>query len=178
MGTYSPHFIQQEDLLANFLPIQEEMQDMLGIEDLFKKRRFRELIEARFMFYAYCYSRYKKISKSSLAWYGRQDHATVLHAIKTHDNLTQTDHGYKAKTDHVFSRLDGIFKNKTSDKLEDFLVKYIRNSSQNHLEEIYNKIVIQPAGILDVVDGKENTFFHVDDPEIEKEVSQLETLNI
>ena len=175
MSTTKPDIIQQENILADLLPIQEEMQEMLGIKDLFQKRRFRPLIEARFMFYAYVQSRYKKLTKSSIAWYGRQDHATVLHAVKAHSNLVLTEPNYRQRAQGVFERLDGIFKNKAEDSLRDFLVKYIRNSSQKHLEQVYNKLVIQTPGILDVVEGKENTFFHVE-PEKEKEATEAEIM--
>jgi chromosomal replication initiator protein len=67
----------------------------MDIETLCSKTRKRHIVQARqlAMFFA------KKYTKSSLASIGSQigdrDHATVLHACKTIDNLLETDKQFK-----------------------------------------------------------------------------------
>src|SRR5690606_42150470 len=67
----------------------------LDIETLCSKSRKRNIVQARqlAMFFA------KKYTKSSLAnigsQIGKRDHATVLHACKTVDNLLETDKEFK-----------------------------------------------------------------------------------
>jgi chromosomal replication initiator protein len=67
----------------------------LPIELLKSKTRKREVVQARqiAMFFS------KKLTKSSLAKIGQQcggkDHATVLHACRTVNNLSETDKGFR-----------------------------------------------------------------------------------
>ena len=67
----------------------------LPIELLKSKTRKREVVQARqiAMFFS------KKLTKSSLAKIGQQcggkDHATVLHACWTVNNLSETDKGFR-----------------------------------------------------------------------------------
>ena len=67
----------------------------ISLEELQSKTRKRHVVQARqlAMFFA------KKYTKSSLAnigdQIGKRDHATVLHACKTVDNLNETDKQFK-----------------------------------------------------------------------------------
>ena len=73
----------------------------LPVETIQNTSRKREIVQARqlSMYFA------KKITKSSLAVIGMQcgnkDHATVLHACKTIDNLRQTDRHMRAMVDEL-----------------------------------------------------------------------------
>lgn len=77
----------------------------LDIDTLCSKSRKRHIVQARqlAMFFA------KKYTKSSLANIGSQigdrDHATVLHACKTVDNLLETDKEFKAYHDEINKKL-------------------------------------------------------------------------
>lgn len=68
----------------------------ISLEDFHSKLKKREIVMARQL--AMYFS--KKYTKSPLATIGRQcgnkDHATVIHAIKTIENLLQTDKQFKA----------------------------------------------------------------------------------
>ncbi|GGE12411.1 chromosomal replication initiator protein DnaA [Psychroflexus salis] len=77
----------------------------MDIETLQSKTRKRHIVQARqiAMYFA------KKMTKSSLASIGKQigsrDHATVLHACKTVDNLQSTDKEFKKYVEDLSSKL-------------------------------------------------------------------------
>ena len=77
----------------------------LPVETIQNTSRKREIVQARqlSMYFA------KKITKSSLAVIGMQcgnkDHATVLHACKTIDNLRQTDRHMRTMIDELEKKL-------------------------------------------------------------------------
>nr|WP_297308834.1 chromosomal replication initiator protein DnaA [uncultured Flavobacterium sp.] len=77
----------------------------LDVETLCSKTRKRHIVQARqlAMFFA------KKYTKSSLANIGSQtgdrDHATVLHACKTVDNLIETDKQFKGYFEDINKKL-------------------------------------------------------------------------
>jgi chromosomal replication initiator protein len=77
----------------------------MDVETLQSKTRKRHIVQARqiAMFFA------KKMTKASLASIGKQigerDHATVLHACKTVNNLTSTDKQFKKFVEDLDKRL-------------------------------------------------------------------------
>ena len=87
--------------------IQKIVSDyfQLDLEILQSKTRKRHVVQARqlAMFFA------KKYTKASLANIGSQigdrDHATVLHACKTVDNLVATDKQFKKFVDDIQKKL-------------------------------------------------------------------------
>lgn len=70
-------------------------------EDFFKSTRKRNVVQARqlSMYFA------KKYTKASLVVIGekcgKKDHATVIHALKTIDNLLETDKQFRAMTEKI-----------------------------------------------------------------------------
>jgi chromosomal replication initiator protein len=87
--------------------IQKTVSDyfQLDLETLQSKTRKRHVVQARqlAMFFA------KKFTKASLANIGSQigdrDHATVLHACKTVDNLVATDKQFKKYMEDIHKKL-------------------------------------------------------------------------
>ncbi len=77
----------------------------IGFEQLQSKTRKREIVQARqvAMFFS------KSMTKSSLATIGSQiggkDHATVLHACKTVNNLIETDKRFRLQVDEIGKKL-------------------------------------------------------------------------
>lgn len=77
----------------------------MSVDQLNSKTRKREVVQARqiAMYFA------KTMTKSSLATIGAsiggKDHATVLHACKTVNNLLETDKGFKAYIDEIDKKL-------------------------------------------------------------------------
>ncbi len=74
-------------------------------EQIQSKTRKREIVQARqvAMFFS------KNLTKASLATIGsqigRKDHATVLHACKTVNNLIETDKGFRLQIDEIGKKL-------------------------------------------------------------------------
>ena len=87
--------------------IQKVVSDyfQMDVETLQSKTRKRHIVQARqlAMFFA------KKFTKASLAsigtQIGRRDHATVLHACKTVDNLTATDKQFRKYVEDLNKKL-------------------------------------------------------------------------
>ena len=87
--------------------IQKVVSDyfQMDVETLQSKTRKRHIVQARqlAMFFA------KKLTKASLASIGSQigkrDHATVLHACKTVDNLSMTDKQFKKYVEDLQKKL-------------------------------------------------------------------------
>ncbi|MDN3665447.1 chromosomal replication initiator protein DnaA [Algibacter miyuki] len=87
--------------------IQKVVSDyfQMDIDTLQSKTRKRHIVQARqlAMFFA------KKLTKASLASIGSQigkrDHATVLHACKTVDNLSSTDKQFKKYVEDITKKL-------------------------------------------------------------------------
>lgn len=87
--------------------IQKVVSDyfQMDVDTLQSKTRKRHIVQARqlAMFFA------KKFTKASLAsigsQIGRRDHATVLHACKTVDNLTSTDKQFRKYVDDLNKKL-------------------------------------------------------------------------
>ena len=77
----------------------------IGMEQMQSKTRKREIVQARqvAMYFA------KSFTKSSLATIGSQiggkDHATVLHACKTVNNLIETDKRFRIQIDELDKKL-------------------------------------------------------------------------
>jgi chromosomal replication initiator protein len=77
----------------------------IGLEQLQSKTRKREIVQARqvAMFFS------KTLTKSFLATIGSQiggkDHATVLHACKTVNNLIETDKRFRLQVDEIEKKL-------------------------------------------------------------------------
>jgi chromosomal replication initiator protein len=77
----------------------------IGLEQMQSKTRKREIVQARqvAMFFS------KSLTKSSLATIGSQiggkDHATVLHACKTVNNLIETDKRFRIQIDELEKKL-------------------------------------------------------------------------
>ena len=87
--------------------IQKVVSDyfQMDVETLQSKTRKRHIVQARqlAMFFA------KKLTKASLASIGskigKRDHATVLHACKTVDNLSMTDKQFKKYVEDLHKKL-------------------------------------------------------------------------
>ena len=87
--------------------IQKVVSDyfQMDVDTLRSKTRKRHIVQARqlAMFFA------KRLTKTSIASIGNQigqrDHATVLHACKTVDNLTETDKQFKKYVDDLTKKL-------------------------------------------------------------------------
>src|SRR5690606_38179775 len=100
-------FVKQVHKEVSIDQIQEVIAQYfdMDVDTLQSKSRKRNIVQARqlAMFFA------KKYAKASLASIGSQigdrDHATVLHACKTIDNLLETDKQFKAYFNDINNQL-------------------------------------------------------------------------
>src|SRR5690554_4839673 len=100
-------FVKNTKLEVSIDYIQKVVSDyfQMDIDTLQSKTRKRHIVQARqlAMFFA------KKLTKASLASIGSQigkrDHATVLHACKTVDNLTSTDKQFRKYVEDLSKKL-------------------------------------------------------------------------
>ncbi len=77
----------------------------MDLETLQSKTRKRHIVQARqiAMFFA---KKYTQVSLASIgSQIGKRDHATVLHACKTVDNLVETDKQFKKYVEEINARL-------------------------------------------------------------------------
>jgi len=84
----------------------------ITVEQMKSKRRYRELVEARqlAMFFA---KQYTKDSLKTIGYFfGGRDHSTVIHALKTMEDLYSTDKGHKSLMD----KLSKIIKRKDDER--------------------------------------------------------------
>lgn len=101
------NFVRKTKKDVSIDQIQKIVSDYfdMDIDTLQSKTRKRHIVQARqiAMYFA------KKMTKSSLASIGKQigsrDHATVLHACKTVDNLQSTDKEFKKYVEDLTSKL-------------------------------------------------------------------------
>lgn len=101
------HSVKQSDIEEEWIAaiIKDVCECVyLDTEDIYKKTRKREIVEARQM--AQCIAHKLTdtvhITLARIAeLIGEQDHATVLHSSKTVDNLIETDATYRAKFDAI-----------------------------------------------------------------------------
>ena len=100
-GTGAYHVGKQPDKRSIAVADNHE----IDISTLQSKPRKRHIVQARqlAMYFA------KRMTKASLASIGSQigkrDHATVLHACKTVDNLTETDKQFKKYVEDITKKL-------------------------------------------------------------------------
>jgi chromosomal replication initiator protein len=101
------NFVRKTNKDVSIVQIQKVVSDYfnMDVETLQSKTRKRHIVQARqiAMYFA------KKMTKYSLASIGKQigsrDHATVLHACKTVNNLQTTDREFKKYVEDLSSKL-------------------------------------------------------------------------
>lgn len=79
----------------------------IDVNDLFARTRKREIVEARHFYFWYQI----KILKKSLSEEGRKlgfDHATINHAVKTVEDLMETDKEFRDKAELALFKLDKL----------------------------------------------------------------------
>lgn len=86
----------------------------IEIQRIKEKNRKREIVEAR-QIAMWMMNSYTRLSLSAIGAYFESeghkfDHATVLHAIKTVNNLRETDKDFREKFESVHSEIE-LFKN-------------------------------------------------------------------
>lgn len=113
--------------------ITKIVAEILGLEylQLFQKTRKREIVEARQIAMFVASTQIKTLSLSKIGEYYNKDHATVIHALKTVNNLCETDHLFKEKVDQAIVKYNLIEANRIV-----YIAHPISNDIQGNIEKI------------------------------------------
>ncbi len=113
--------------------ITKIVAEILGLEylQLFQKTRKREIVEARQIAMFVASTQIKTLSLSKIGEYYNKDHATVIHALKTVNNLCETDHLFKGKVDQAIVKYNLIEANRIV-----YIAHPISNDIQGNIEKI------------------------------------------
>lgn len=113
--------------------ITKIVAEILGLEylQLFQKTRKREIVEARQIAMFVASTQIKTLSLSKIGEYYNKDHATVIHALKTVNNLCETDHLFKEKVDQAIVKYNLIEANRIV-----YIAHPISNDIQGNVEKI------------------------------------------
>jgi hypothetical protein len=140
----------------------------LKLFQLRKTTRKREIVQSRQI----CMNFAKKLTNYSMAkigaFYGGKDHATVLHAVKTINNVVDTDKNFKSQHDLLYEKvLEELMKWRNSEK-PSVLEKGLLRDDKIAIIEHYTDFTYSPEG---------DTLFEPDtDPERTLNVDKLETV--
>lgn len=101
-----------ESTTGNIPAIEGKACQLFGcrVPDLFTKTRRREVVYARMLMYAYLHRMCGWSQKKTSYRYGR-DHSTVVHGMKTIDNLCHTDKDFRAKFETFKQSINEQFTN-------------------------------------------------------------------
>lgn len=80
----------------NIKNLKYVIEIIAGIEDLFEKKRNREITDARCLFYKYAYDNLG-MTLTQLARHTKFNHATVIHSLKKFNDLYIFDKHFKKK---------------------------------------------------------------------------------
>lgn len=80
----------------NIKNLKYVIEIITGIEDLFEKKRNREITDARCLFYKYAYDNLG-MTLTQLARHTKFNHATVIHSLKKFNDLYIFDKHFKKK---------------------------------------------------------------------------------
>ena len=124
----------------NFNDIIKQCCDLYNISEneLYSKSRLRHLVDARTMVYYFLRNvmdyRYNQIAKK----FGK-NHATIIHAVKKHEQLMEWDIRYKDK----YQTLQYQFIDRFPEKFEGNILSELKNENQqlkNQISELLHTI--------------------------------------
>jgi hypothetical protein len=119
--------------------ISKRLMDCKNMSDIFfglnleSKCRKREYTEARHMFWAWSFSRIEPTLRQLGIVCGNRDHSTVIHGVRTHWQVHETDKYYRSvyKTycDEMDGYLDGLGLENKSDLMIPDVTTYLKYSN-------------------------------------------------
>lgn len=113
--------------------LQYVVEIITGVEELFEKKRDREITDARCLFYKYAYE-YLGMRLTHLAKHTNFNHATVIHSLKKFKDLYIFDKDFKSKWDELVN--SNVLHNNLLNKFNrykelDRLIDLFPNSEHN-----------------------------------------------
>jgi hypothetical protein len=113
--------------------------DATGI-DIKNKKRTRETQDLLKIFCKFVKSKYPKMSTAAIGSFLNRDHATVLHAMKKHDDLIFTDQEFKNKRDGITVLFNKIILGQTPEVFKNRLIELIKNAPESTCKEWHEVI--------------------------------------
>lgn len=97
-------------------------------------------VDLRRIFFKFVRNKFPQLSLAFIGSYLKKDHATVLHALRSYDNLYLSDTDFKKLADHLRLRFRTIDSESPSEEYLIKLTTLINNSSEALRKEFYELI--------------------------------------
>lgn len=97
-------------------------------------------VDLRRIFFKFVRNKFPQLSLAFIGSYLKKDHATVLHALKSYDNLYLSDTDFKKLADHLRLRFRTIDSESVSEEYLIKLTTLINNSSESLRKQFYELI--------------------------------------
>ena len=97
-------------------------------------------VDLRRIFFKFVRNKFPQLSLAFIGSYLNKDHATVLHALRSYDNLYLSDTDFKKLADHLRLRFRTIDSESPSEEYLIKLTTLINNSSEALRKEFYELI--------------------------------------
>ena len=97
-------------------------------------------VDLRRIFFKFVRNKFPQLSLAFIGSYLNKDHATVLHALRSYDNLYLSDTDFKKLADHLRLRFRTIDSESPSEEYLIKLTTLINNSSESLRKEFYELI--------------------------------------
>ena len=130
--------MDQEENLQN---LKFAIQTITKIENLFEKKRDREIVDARCLFYKYA-NEFLGMTITKLSRYTGFNHATVIHSLNSYQDLYIFDKSFRKKWDKLLNSnvLHKNLLNKFNRYKElDRLISLFPNS-ENNINKLFKEI--------------------------------------
>ena len=102
--------------------------------------RQRVKVDLRRIFFKFIKNKFPQLSLAFIGSYINKDHATVMHACKSYDNLYLSDPDFKKLADHLRLRFRTIDSESPSEEYLIKLTTLINNSPESLRKEFYELI--------------------------------------
>lgn len=97
-------------------------------------------VDLRRIFFKFVKNKFPQLSLAFIGSYLNKDHATVLHALRSYDNLYLSDTNFKKLADHLRLRFRTIDSESPADVYEKKLITLAKNSSEALCKEFFDLI--------------------------------------
>ena len=140
--------------------VQNTVTKFFALDELFKRSRVRRYVEARQMFAHYCFVNIinkstgkPMFNKSEIGSYMNYDHASIVHSLKSFENLHCVDVDYRNDFESLSNKIDRkLLLVETELRLKDELIEYIEKSDKETAKDLFRYIVRNKPNLVDIFD--------------------------
>ena len=100
----------------------------------------RVVVDLRRIFFKFVRNKFPQLSLAFIGSYLNKDHATVLHALRSYDNLYLSDTDFKKLADHLRLRFRTIDGESPASVYKRKLITLAKNSSEALCKEFFDLI--------------------------------------